>query len=81
MTTLHALSDFTALDGSEGNPLGVFLGGRAIAEERRQATAADLDYSETVFVDDLSTGRLQIYTPQAELPFAGHPPQFENEAT
>lgn len=36
MTTLHLLNVFTALDGSEGNPLGVFLNGAAIAEERRK---------------------------------------------
>jgi predicted PhzF superfamily epimerase YddE/YHI9 len=73
MTTLHVLNVFTALDGSEGNPLGVFLDGAAIAEGERQAVAADLNYSETVFVDDLATARLQIYTPVSQLPFAGHP--------
>ena len=73
MTTLHVLNVFTALDGSEGNPLGVFLDGAAISEAQRQAVAADLNYSETVFVDDLATARLQIYTPQSQLPFAGHP--------
>jgi PhzF family phenazine biosynthesis protein len=73
MTTLHLLNVFTALDGSEGNPLGVFLNGAAIAEERRQAVATDLGYSETVFVDNLETGRLQIHTPVNQLPFAGHP--------
>ena len=73
MTTLHTLNVFTALDGSEGNPLGVFLDGGAIAEERRQTIAADLNYSETVFVDDLEAGLLQIYRPEDQLPFAGHP--------
>ena len=73
MPTLHVLNVFTALDGSEGNPLGVFLEGAAIAEGERQAVAADLNFSETVFVDDLETARLQIYTPQNQLPFAGHP--------
>ena len=73
MTTLHVLNVFTALDGSEGNPLGVFLDGTAIAEGDRQAVAADLNFSETVFVDDLATATLQIYTPANQLPFAGHP--------
>jgi len=73
MTTLHVLNVFTALDGSEGNPLGVFLDGAAISEDDRQGVAADLNYSETVFVDDLSSARLQIYTPTNQLPFAGHP--------
>lgn len=73
MPTLHVVNVFTALDGSEGNPLGVFLDGGAIVEADRQAVAADLNYSETVFVDDLETARLQIYTPTNQLPFAGHP--------
>ncbi len=73
MPTLHVLNVFTAPDGSKGNPLGVFLDGAAISEADRQTVAADLNFSETVFVDELDTARLQIYTPQDQLPFAGHP--------
>ena len=32
-----------------------------------------LGFSETVYVDDPDTGQLRIFTPAAELPFAGHP--------
>jgi predicted PhzF superfamily epimerase YddE/YHI9 len=64
---------FTAEDGSFGNALGVFLDGAAVAEPERQAVAAELGYSETVFVDDAATGRLRIFTPTDELPLAGHP--------
>ena len=39
----------------------------------RQALATRLGYSETVFVDDAAAGRIAIYTPDAEMPFAGHP--------
>ena len=35
--------------------------------------AAELGYSETVFVDDAATGAIRIFTPGAELAFAGHP--------
>jgi predicted PhzF superfamily epimerase YddE/YHI9 len=42
-----------------------------IAHARRQAIAAELGYSETVFVEP--GARVQIFTPTAELPFAGHP--------
>jgi len=73
MPTLHVVNVFTALDGSEGNPLGVFLDGAAIPEALRQAVAADLGYSETVFVDDRISGRLEIYTPTQRLQLAGHP--------
>ena len=64
---------FVAPDGSHGNPLGVFLDGRAVAADRRQAVAADLGFSETVFVDDTGSGTIRIFTPALELPFAGHP--------
>jgi predicted PhzF superfamily epimerase YddE/YHI9 len=60
-------------DGAFGNLLGVFLDGAAVPPERRQAVAAELGYSETVFVDDPSRGELRIFTPAAELPLAGHP--------
>jgi predicted PhzF superfamily epimerase YddE/YHI9 len=73
MAELHVLRVFAAPDGTGGNPLGVFLDGPAVPEERRQAVAADLGFSETVFVLDPRSGRLRIFTPAAELPFAGHP--------
>lgn len=73
MTTLHVLKVFVGADGRGGNPLGVFLDGGAFAAGQRQSVATDLDFSETVFVDDRDSGRLQIFTPAAKLPFAGHP--------
>jgi predicted PhzF superfamily epimerase YddE/YHI9 len=73
MPTLHLLRVFCSEDGSGGNPLGVFLDGGEVAPERRQAVAADLGFSETVFVDDAATGALHIFTPTVELPLAGHP--------
>lgn len=73
MTTLHVLRVFVGPNRTGGNPLGVFLDGAAIAAERRQDVAADLGFSETVFVDDAESGRVRIFTPAAELGFAGHP--------
>jgi predicted PhzF superfamily epimerase YddE/YHI9 len=73
MAELHVLRVFVAPDGTGGNPLGVFLGGAAVPERRRQAVATDLGFSETVFVDDPASGGVRIFTPAAELPFAGHP--------
>ena len=64
---------FTADDGSYGNALGVFLDGGTFDDAKRQAIATDLGYSETVFVDDPTTGQLRIFTPANELPLAGHP--------
>jgi predicted PhzF superfamily epimerase YddE/YHI9 len=64
---------FLGPDGRGGNPLGVFLEGAAIPPDRRQAVAVDLNFSETVFVDNREKGRIRIFTPGRELPFAGHP--------
>jgi predicted PhzF superfamily epimerase YddE/YHI9 len=71
--TYHLLNVFTAEDGSHGNPLGVFLDGASVPDAERQSVAAELGYSETVFVDDAGSGRLRIFTPASELPLAGHP--------
>jgi len=73
MTGLQVLKVFVGPDGRGGNPLGVVIDGRAVPDERRQAVAATLGFSETVFVDDASAGVIRIYTPAEELPFAGHP--------
>jgi predicted PhzF superfamily epimerase YddE/YHI9 len=74
-TDLHILRVFIGPDGRGGNPLGVFLDGRVVAPTDRQAVAADLGFSETVFVDgiDADVARVRIFTPGAELAFAGHP--------
>jgi predicted PhzF superfamily epimerase YddE/YHI9 len=70
---LHVLRVFVNEDEEWGNPLGVFLDGAEIPERERQRVAAELGFSETVFVDDRAAGRMRIHTPQVELPFAGHP--------
>jgi predicted PhzF superfamily epimerase YddE/YHI9 len=70
---LHVLRVFVGDGGAGGNPLGVFLDGAQVAEGERQGIAADLGFSETVFVEDPEQGRLRIFTPKEELPFAGHP--------
>lgn len=73
MARLHTLRVFTDEAGEWGNPLGVFLDGGEVPEDRRQAVARDLGFSETVFVDDPGSGACRIFTPGLELPFAGHP--------
>jgi predicted PhzF superfamily epimerase YddE/YHI9 len=70
---LHVLRVFCDAEWSFGNPLGVFLDGAEVPEERRQEVAAELGFSETGFVDDAATGRVRIFTPGLELGFAGHP--------
>ncbi len=73
MPKLQVLKVFVGEGGAGGNPLGVFLEGHEIPEPDRQGVAADLGFSETVFVEDAEAGELRIFTPGTELPFAGHP--------
>jgi trans-2,3-dihydro-3-hydroxyanthranilate isomerase len=58
-----------------GNALGVVADVVGLDGDGMQAIAAHLGFSETVFID-WSSGRVpdvRIFTPGAELPFAGHP--------
>jgi predicted PhzF superfamily epimerase YddE/YHI9 len=73
MPDLHVLRVFANDEGEWGNHLGVFLDGGEVPEGDRQAVAAELGFSETVFVEDAASGVLRIFTPALELPFAGHP--------
>lgn len=60
----------------EGNQLAVFTDARALEAAEMQAIAAELKLSETVFLLPPEQGgdaRVRIFTPAAEMPFAGHP--------
>ncbi|MBS0539581.1 MAG: PhzF family phenazine biosynthesis protein [Proteobacteria bacterium] len=60
-----------------GNPLAVVLDAQGLSTERMQAIAAEFNYAETTFVlppqDPAHTAQVRIFTPKAEMPFAGHP--------
>jgi trans-2,3-dihydro-3-hydroxyanthranilate isomerase len=60
-----------------GNPLAVFREPGALDPKTMQAIAKELHLSETTFVFKPSSAaadhRVRIFTPDAELPFAGHP--------
>ena len=60
-----------------GNPLAVVLDGRGLATQQMQSIAAEFNLAETTFVlppkDPAHTAEVRIFTPRAELPFAGHP--------
>ena len=59
-----------------GNQLAVFTDARDLDEVTMQALALELGLSESVFVlppREGGTVRIRIFTPQYELPFAGHP--------
>jgi trans-2,3-dihydro-3-hydroxyanthranilate isomerase len=61
----------------QGNPVAVFTDAAGLDGARMQALARELNLSETVFlvggVPDGADVRARIFTPAAELPFAGHP--------
>jgi PhzF family phenazine biosynthesis protein len=67
---------FTAVP-FKGNPVAVILEGGALSPAQMQAIAAWTNLSETTFVcppmDSAADYRLRIFTPKAELAFAGHP--------
>ena len=60
-----------------GNPVAVILGADRMEEEQMQRIAAWTNLSETTFVLEPTVERpayrLRIFTPEHELPFAGHP--------
>jgi trans-2,3-dihydro-3-hydroxyanthranilate isomerase len=60
----------------QGNQLGVFVAGSAFDPDVMQRLARELNFAETVFLLPPEAGgdlRMRIFTPGAELPFAGHP--------
>jgi trans-2,3-dihydro-3-hydroxyanthranilate isomerase len=60
-----------------GNPLAVVTNAQGLAPAQMQAIAAEFNLAETTFVlpprDAAHTAEVRIFTPKAELPFAGHP--------
>ena len=60
-----------------GNPLAVVFDADALDRDQMQALAREFHLSETVFdlppTVDGATYRARIFTPEEELPFAGHP--------
>lgn len=65
---------FCGPGGGHGNALAVVRDGTLMPErDDRQAFAAQLGFTETVFVDDPERGVIDIYTPSSRLPFAGYP--------
>jgi trans-2,3-dihydro-3-hydroxyanthranilate isomerase len=60
-----------------GNPLAVLPEAEGLSSEQMQRITREFNYSETAFVlppkDPAHTRRVRIFTPAAEIPFAGHP--------
>lgn len=60
-----------------GNPVAVVLDAAGLTGETMQAVASEFNLSETAFVlpprDPAHAAAVRIFTPRAEVPFAGHP--------
>jgi len=74
------MSDFHIVDvfaerRYEGNPLAVVVDGAPRSGEEMLAITREFDFSETTFVMGSRDGAYEtrIFTPAAEIPFAGHP--------
>jgi trans-2,3-dihydro-3-hydroxyanthranilate isomerase len=75
-TFRYVVSDVFTDAPLTGNQLAVFTDAREIPEENLQPLAREMNFSETVFVypaEGDGHARIRIFTPKAELPFAGHP--------
>lgn len=60
-----------------GNPLAIVEGADALSVAQMQTIARQFSLSETIFVqtpeDPAHSAKVRIFTPTAEIPFAGHP--------
>ncbi|UCE41616.1 MAG: PhzF family phenazine biosynthesis protein [Candidatus Aminicenantes bacterium] len=69
--------DVFAEEKYAGNQLGVFRKAEDLADAKMQRIAKEMNYSETTFIltDREKDGGfdVRIFTPEEELPFAGHP--------
>ncbi len=77
MTHRYVIADVFTETAFGGNQLAVFPDGRGLSDRAMQALAREFNFSEATFVlppqDPGHTWRVRIFTPKAEIPFAGHP--------
>lgn len=76
MTQHFFIVDVFAQRRYTGNQLAVVTDATDLTGEEMQAIAAEMNYSETTFVTGPPSDRgwpVRIFTPAAEVPFAGHP--------
>ncbi len=69
--------DVFAEEKFAGNQLAVFRGGAKLSAEQMQSIAREMHFSETTFILSEKKRKdgydVRIFTPEAEVPFAGHP--------
>src|SRR3990167_542025 len=70
MKTLHV---FTNGSGKFGNPVGIIVDeSQVFNKDKRQQMALNSGFSEIVFINDIKKRNISIFSPQREIPFAGH---------
>lgn len=73
----YRLLDVFTRDKLRGNPLAVVLKADGLLDDQMQRIAQEFNLSETVFVTrpkaERHSAAVRIFTPEVELPFAGHP--------
>ncbi|MFX1375259.1 MAG: PhzF family phenazine biosynthesis protein [Promethearchaeota archaeon] len=57
----------------EGNQLAVFISEDGFTDSEMQKIAKEMNFSETTFITSIENYTVRIFTPDMELPFAGHP--------
>ena len=77
MQRRYATADVFTMEPLSGNPVAVVLDAEGLTVAQMQALAAEFNYVETTFVlpaaDPRHTAHVRIFTPDREVPFAGHP--------
>ena len=75
--TIFYIVDVFAQEKFSGNQLAVFRSGKNLSDEQMQKIAKEMNFSETTFILSKAAEdkeyNVRIFTPEMELPFAGHP--------
>lgn len=70
---MQILNVFTNENGEFGNPVGIIVDTEnKIDNKNRQQMAIDSGFSEIVFLNNLETKDVSIFSPTRQIPFAGH---------
>jgi len=77
LTHRFVIADVFTETAFGGNQLAVFPDAHGLSDRAMQALAREFNFAETTFVlppvDSRYTRRVRIFTPQTDVPFAGHP--------
>ncbi len=75
--TRYLIVDVFSEEKFRGNQLAVFLEAGALGETEMQSLAREMNFPESTFILDSKPNEtgwpVRIFTPQVEVPFAGHP--------